>query len=78
MIGTIAFWMLKWFATFLAFGCLGVTVRDVFRQSTGQVDFFKRTLDVGGSMFAFAFFTAVADDRSDRFGAAALLLSRSN
>ncbi|MDO8433862.1 MAG: hypothetical protein Q7S58_15785 [Candidatus Binatus sp.] len=35
-------------------------VRDVFRQSTGRVDFFKGTLDVGGSMFAFAFFTAVA------------------
>ncbi|MDO8589223.1 MAG: hypothetical protein Q7T82_19525 [Armatimonadota bacterium] len=60
MISVIAFWMFKWFATLLAFGCFGVTARDVFRQSTGRVDFFKGTLDAGGSMFAFAFFTAVA------------------
>jgi len=32
MIVAIAFWMLKWFATLLAFGCLGVLARDLFRQ----------------------------------------------
>ena len=60
MIGAIAFWILKWFVTLLAFGCLGLTVRDVFRQSTERVGFFKGTLDVAGSVFAFAFYTAFA------------------
>ncbi|MDO8431779.1 MAG: hypothetical protein Q7S58_05145 [Candidatus Binatus sp.] len=60
MIGAIAYWLLKWFVTFLAFGCLCLTIRDALRSGSGRVNFFNGTLDVAGSMFSFAFFAALA------------------